>query len=71
VIAFGMAGAILAESTLSFLGLGSGDVTWGTLLSKGRNYLSYWWLTVLPGLAIFLTVTFFNLIGDGLSEALK
>jgi peptide/nickel transport system permease protein len=71
VIAFAMAGAILAESTLSFLGLGSGDVTWGTLLSKGRNYLSYWWLTVLPGLAIFLTVTFFNLIGDGLSEALK
>lgn len=71
VIAFGMAGAILAESTLSFLGLGSGDITWGTLLSKGRNYLSYWWLTVLPGLAIFLTVTFFNLIGDGLSEALK
>jgi peptide/nickel transport system permease protein len=71
VIAFGMAGAVLAESTLSFLGLGGTDVTWGTLLAKGRNHISYWWLTVLPGLAIFLTVTFFNLIGDGLSEALK
>jgi peptide/nickel transport system permease protein len=71
VVAFGMAGAVLAESTLSFLGLGGTDVTWGTLLAKGRNHISYWWLTVLPGLAIFLTVTFFNLIGDGLSEALK
>ncbi|MFK7807295.1 MAG: ABC transporter permease [Saprospiraceae bacterium] len=71
VIAFGMAGAILAESSLSFLGIGSGEITWGTILSKGRNYLSYWWLTVLPGLAIFFTVTCFNLIGDGLSEALR
>ena len=71
VVSFGVAGAILAESALSFLGLGSGEVSWGSLLSKGRNHFSYWWLTVFPGLAIFLTVTFFNLIGDGLSDALK
>ena len=72
-IAFGMAGAILAESALSFLGIGVGpeEVTWGKLLSKGRSHFSYWWLTVFPGLAIFLTVTIFNLIGDGLSEALR
>jgi len=71
-IAFGIAGAILAESALSFLGIGvdPGDTTWGQLLAKGRNKYSAWWLTVFPGLAIFFTVTIFNLIGEGLTDAL-
>ncbi|MCC6723758.1 MAG: ABC transporter permease [Saprospiraceae bacterium] len=72
VVAFGAASAILMESTLSFLGIGigSGGVTWGSMLSEVRSNPSAWWLAVFPGLAIFLSVTIFNLIGDGLSEAM-
>ncbi len=68
-ITFGMAAAILIESTLSFLGIGVTPdvVTWGSLLSKAREA---WWLALFPGIAIFMTITFFNLIGEGLSEAL-
>ncbi len=71
-IAFGVAGAILAEATLSFLGIGVDPdlTTWGELLGKGRNKFSAWWITVFPGLAIFLAVTVFNLIGEGLTDAL-
>lgn len=72
-VAFGIAGAILAEATLSFLGIGipSGQVTWGTLLAKARNAPpSAWWLAVFPGLAIFTLVLIFNLIGEGLKEAI-
>ena len=71
-IAFGVAGAILAESSLSFLGIGvdPDQSTWGQLLSKGRNKFSAWWITVFPGMAIFLAVTVFNLIGEGLTDAL-
>ncbi len=71
VLAFGVAGAILSESALSFLGLGPDEATWGKLLSEGRQHISYWWLTVFPGLAIFLTVAGFNLVGDGLVEAMR
>jgi peptide/nickel transport system permease protein len=70
-IAFGVAGAILTESTLSFLGLGPADtVTWGQLLSYARQIPQAWWLAIFPGFAIFITVTTFNLIGDGLTDAM-
>ncbi|MCF8246392.1 MAG: ABC transporter permease [Saprospiraceae bacterium] len=71
-VAFGVASAILLESTLSFLGIGLGaeGLTWGSLLKMARQNHSAWWLAVFPGAAIFVTVTIFNLIGDGLSEAM-
>jgi len=71
-IAFGVAGAILTESSLSFLGIGvpPETITWGKLLAKSRAAPEAWWLAIFPGLAIFLTVTIFNLLGDGLTEAL-
>jgi len=70
-IAFGVASAILIEAFISFLGIGLGnEVTWGKLLSWARESTTAWWLAVFPGIAIFITVTVFNLIGDGLTEAL-
>ncbi len=70
--AFGVAGAILAESGLSFLGIGvpAEVITWGSLLAGARSNASAWWLVVVPGFAIFLTVTMYNLLGDGLRDAL-
>ena len=70
--AFGVAGAILAESGLSFLGIGvpAEAVTWGSLLAGARSNAAAWWLVVVPGLAIFVTVTMYNLLGDGLRDAL-
>jgi len=70
-ITFGIAAAILTESGLSLLGL-SGSTSparWGALLSSARQDLSKWWLVVFPGLAIFLSVSAYNLIGEGLQEA--
>jgi peptide/nickel transport system permease protein len=67
---FGVASAILVESTMSFLGLG--DITvpsWGQILAAGRNDNS-WVLILAPGLAIFLTVSLLNLLGEGLRDAL-
>lgn len=71
-IAFGVASAILIESSLSFLGIGvpPSTVTWGSLLSSGREQFSAWWLVIFPGFAIFLTVTIYNLLGEGLRDAL-
>ncbi|HEX8516272.1 MAG TPA: ABC transporter permease [Bacteroidia bacterium] len=71
-IAFGVASAILIESSLSFLGVGvpPGTVTWGSLLNAGREQFSAWWLVVFPGFAIFITVTIYNLLGEGLRDAL-
>ncbi len=70
--AFGVAGAILAESGLSFLGVGvpAESITWGAILAGARSNISAWWLVVVPGMAIFLTVTMYNLLGDGLRDAL-
>ncbi len=70
-ISFGIAGAILMESALSFLGIGvPPDIaTWGSLLAAGKENFSAWWLVVFPGVAIFLTVTAFNLVGEGLRDA--
>ena len=68
-----MGGAILAESGLSFLGLGIRPPTasWGTMAATGRTFITLaWWMTVFPGLAIFLAVVSLNLVGDGLREAL-
>lgn len=71
-IAFGIATAILIESTLSFLGIGvpAETMTWGSLLSSARQSTSAWWLAIFPGLAIFITVTIYNLVGEGLTDAL-
>ncbi|OGD44851.1 hypothetical protein A3K79_03490 [Candidatus Bathyarchaeota archaeon RBG_13_46_16b] len=65
--------AIIIEASLSFLGLGDPNfVTWGQMLLGALTYLrTAWWGAVFPGLAIFLTVISFNLIGDGLTEALN
>lgn len=71
-LAFGMASAILLEAFLSFLGIGlpPDTVTWGSLLAMARSGVSAWWLAVFPGVAIFITVTIFNLIGEGLTDAI-
>jgi peptide/nickel transport system permease protein len=71
-MSFGVAGAILAESSLSFLGIGvpAHLVTWGSILSVARQNTFAWWLAVFPGAAIFATVTAYNLVGDGLQNAL-
>lgn len=71
-IAFGIAGAILIESSLSFLGIGvpRDSITWGRLLSQGKENFNAWWLIIFPGLMIFITVTVYNLIGEGLRDAL-
>jgi peptide/nickel transport system permease protein len=70
---FGMATAIIAEASLSFLGLGvpPSVPTWGGMLADGRAYVSTaWWIAVFPGLAIFLTVLSINLVGDVLRDNL-
>ena len=67
---FGIASSILIESSLSFLGLG--DVTapsWGEILSQGRQEFKLW-LILAPGFAIFLVVSVFNLVGEGLQDAM-
>jgi peptide/nickel transport system permease protein len=71
-VAFGVAGAILTESSLSFLGIGvaAEDVTWGSLLSSAKNDVNAWWLAIFPGFAIFITITLFNLLGEGLADAM-
>jgi peptide/nickel transport system permease protein len=68
----GVAGAILTEAGLSFLGFGvqPPQATWGNILTEGRLYIfDAWWLTVFPGLAILVTVLAFNLVGEGLRDA--
>jgi peptide/nickel transport system permease protein len=70
---FGVASAILIESSLSFLGFGVQPPTpsWGDLLSQSRSFIDIaWWLTIFPGTAIFLTITSFNLVGEGLRDAI-
>ena len=68
-----MGSLILAESSLSFLGLGIQPPTpsWGNMISEGREALSFaWWIAVFPGAAIALAVIAWNLLGDGLRDAL-
>jgi peptide/nickel transport system permease protein len=65
--------AILLEAALSFLGLSSADlISWGRMLNSGQRFLfNGWWLSFFPGLAIFLTVLAFNLVGDTVGAALN
>ncbi|SHN86891.1 peptide/nickel transport system permease protein [Geodermatophilus obscurus] len=68
-----LAFAVLAEAALSFLGLGTQppNPSWGLMLAEGRGFIDLaWWLAFFPGLAIFLTVLCFNLLGDGLRDVL-
>jgi peptide/nickel transport system permease protein len=70
---FGVASAILIESTLSFLGIGLVDeASWGNLLEQalGEGGTFYWWIALFPGVAIFLTVFSYNLVGEALRDAL-
>ena len=69
----GIAGIILTESGLSFLGLGVEipNPSWGTMIDAGRNFTrNAWWYAVFPGVAIMITVLGFNFVGDGLRDAL-
>ena len=69
---FGVASAILAEATLSFLGLGLvDDPSWGQMLNQAVQSSTFnWWMALFPGGAIFLTVFSYNLIGEALRDAL-
>lgn len=73
-LSFGMAGAILIEAFLSFLGIGlpADTVTWGSMLQSIQDNLGSgaWWIGFFPGMAIFITVATFNFIGEGLTQAL-
>lgn len=69
---FDMGGAILSAAGLSFIGFGAQPPTpeWGVMISEGRTFITtHLWLSLFPGIAIFLTVAAFNLIGDGLRDA--
>ncbi len=69
----GVAGAILTESALSFLGIGVQPPTpsWGNMLTAGKDNLEYaWWLSLFPGVAILITVLGYNLLGEGIRDAL-
>ncbi|QDT63749.1 ABC transporter permease [Calycomorphotria hydatis] len=69
---FGVAGAILTESALSFLGLGITipKPSWGGILAEGRDYIRIApWLIYFPGFAIFVTITCYNIVGDALRDA--
>lgn len=71
IASFGIASMILTESTLSFLGLGLvDDPSWGQMLNEARSASGQWGLVVFPGLAIFLTVMAYNLIGEALRDAI-
>lgn len=69
----GVASAVLVESGLSFLGLGvqPPQASWGNILTEGKEYIQFaWWLSLFPGMAILLTVLGYNLLGEGLRDAL-
>ncbi|MBP1747864.1 MAG: ABC-type transporter, integral rane subunit [Deltaproteobacteria bacterium] len=71
VATLGIGGAILTESALSFLGIGVQPPTpsWGNILTQAKDNIEVaWWLSVYPGLAIFLTVMGYNLLGEGLRD---
>jgi len=73
IATFSVAGTILTEAGLSFLGLGVGAATptWGVMLSDARDYMTDgWWLTAFPGMAILLTVLGVNLVGDWIRDYL-
>ena len=69
-LVFGMAGAVLVEASLSFLGVGVplDIVTWGSLLNEARDHFSSWWLVLFPGLCVFTLIYIYNKIGAELSK---
>lgn len=70
---FGIASSILVESSLSFLGFGVQPPTpsWGEILSQSRDFMDIaWWLALFPGIAIFISITAYNLVGEGLRDAI-
>jgi peptide/nickel transport system permease protein len=71
-VVLGIASAILAESGLSFLGVGvpADTVTWGSILNEARSNTFAWWLAVFPGAAIFVAVISYYMVGEGLRDAL-
>lgn len=72
IATLGIAGAILSEATLSFLGLGIQQPvpSWGTMINQGQEYVfSAWWYSVFPGLTIMLVVLALNFVGDALRDA--
>ena len=73
VATLGIGNTIILEAGLSFLGLGvpAGVASWGSMVAEGRDYfITHWWVTTFPGLVIVLAVLAFNLVGDGLRDAL-
>src|SRR4030066_1558792 len=69
----GVAGAILTESALSFLGIGVQPPTpsWGNILTIGKDNIEIaWWLSVFPGVAILITVLAYNLVAEGIRDAI-
>jgi len=70
-VAFLISGSIVLESSLSFLGIGVPDnvVSWGSILSAGRQQFDAWWLVLFPGIAIFLTVLSLNILGESIRES--
>ena len=69
----GVAGAILTESALSFLGIGVQPPTpsWGNILTAGKDNIEIaWWLSLYPGLAILITVLGYNLLGEGIRDSI-
>jgi peptide/nickel transport system permease protein len=73
IASFSVAGVIIAEASLSFLGLGipPSVPSWGGMLSEGRTYIERaWWLVTFPGLALMLTVLSINVLGDALRDTL-
>jgi len=69
----GIAGAILIESALSFLGIGiqPPDPSWGNMLTAGKDNIEIaWWLSFFPGFAIFITVMGYNMLGEGIRDAI-
>lgn len=69
-IIFGMGGAVLAEASLSFIGVGVpiNSASWGHLLNEGRDHFSYWWLVLCPGICIFLLIFSYNTIAKHIGK---
>lgn len=69
-LVFGVAGAVLIESSLSFIGVGVplNVISWGSLLNEGQNYFSAWWLIIFPGICVFTLILIYNKIATHLSK---
>jgi len=72
-VVFGLAGAVLVEASLSFIGVGVplDIITWGSLLNEARDHFSAWWLVVFPGLCVFILIFIYNKIANEISKISK